>query len=166
LTYQQYIYKHIRVSTKPLQPGPHYEAMLQLLRTAETLWNSSRIFFSRWNLSPSQFNVLNLLRDHASGLSQTELSEALLTHRSNVTGLVDRLEERGLLERHSVPGDRRAYRVVLTQASRDLLREILPVYYQAAEEVWCGISAARANQLVDELAKINSQAEATAQKYS
>ncbi len=139
--------------------------MLQLLRTAETLWNSSRIFFSRWELSPSQFNVLNLLRDHASGLSQTELSEALLTHRSNVTGLVDRLEERGLLERHNVPGDRRAYRVALTDGGRKLLQEILPVYYQAAEEVWSPMSAKRAKELVAELDAIKTQAEVIAQKY-
>src|SRR5439155_27087571 len=37
-------------------PGPRYRALLQLLRTAETLWNSSRLFFVRWELSPSQFN--------------------------------------------------------------------------------------------------------------
>jgi len=153
------------VSTKPLQPGPHYEAMLQLLRTAETLWNSSRIFFSRWDLSPSQFNVLNLLRDHDAGLSQTQLSHELLTHRSNVTGLVDRLEERGLLERHNVPDDRRAYRVALTEAGRKLLQEILPVFYQASEEVWSPMSAQRAKELVAELDAINTQAETIALKY-
>ena len=39
-----------------------YQALLQLLRTADTVWNSSRVFFARWDISPSQFNVLNLLR--------------------------------------------------------------------------------------------------------
>lgn len=149
-----------------MQPGPHYEAMLQLLRTAETLWNSSRIFFSRWELSPSQFNVLNLLRDHEEGLNQTELSHELLTHRSNVTGLVDRLEERDLVQRRSVPNDRRAYRVVLTESGRKLLQEILPVYYKAAEDVWDGIPAKRAQQLVEELSRVNFQAEETVKKYN
>ena len=51
-------------------PGPRYAALLQLLRTAENLWNSSRVFLGRWDLSPSQFNVLNLLRDEPGGLSQ------------------------------------------------------------------------------------------------
>lgn len=139
--------------------------MLQLLRTAETLWNSSRIFFSRWDLSPSQFNVLNLLRNNDSGLTQTELSQELLTHRSNVTGLVDRLEERGLVQRRNVPGDRRAYQVTITEAGRKLLQEILPVFYQAAEEVWSPMSTKRAKELVAELDAINTQAEAIAQKY-
>jgi len=139
--------------------------MLQLLRTAETLWNSSRIFFSRWDLSPSQFNVLNLLRDNETGLTQTELSRELITHRSNVTGLVDRLEQRKLVQRQSVSGDRRAYRVIITGTGQKLMQEILPVYYQASEEVWSPIPAKRAKELVAELNAINTQAEVIAQKY-
>ena len=55
-------------------PGPRYQALLQLLRTAESLWNTSRLFFVRWDLSPSQFNVLNLLYDQTRGCTQTVFS--------------------------------------------------------------------------------------------
>src|SRR5258708_5027606 len=91
-----------------------YRASLQLLRTADTIWNASRVFFERWEISPSQFNVLNLLHSESEGLSQIELSRQLIMHRSNVTGLVDRLEKRGLVSRKEFAPDRRAYRVVLT----------------------------------------------------
>src|SRR5215470_7880218 len=106
--------------------GARYHALLQVLRTADTLWNCSRVFFARWELSPSQFNVLNLLTTEAAGLSQIELGRLLITHRSNVTGLVDRLAARGLVERRDVTGDRRAYRIVLTPAGRRLIQQILP----------------------------------------
>lgn len=43
--------------------------------------------------------MLNLLYGVDEGLSQTQLSPELVMHRSNITGLVDRLEERGLLAR-------------------------------------------------------------------
>src|ERR1700733_10022948 len=99
-----------------LTPGPRYQALIELLRTAETLWNASRAFFARWDLSPSQFNVLNLLHDLPGGCSQIELSRQLIMHRSNVTGLVDRLESRGLLRRTDSPTDRRAFTVILTPA--------------------------------------------------
>ena len=46
------------------------------------------------------------------------------------TGLLDRLEQRGLVARREVAADRRAYNVVLTPAGTRLLREILPAYYQ------------------------------------
>src|SRR5947207_15558140 len=99
-------------------PGPRYRALLQLLRTAETLWNVSRLFFARWDLSPSQFNILNLLCDRPEGCTQIELSRLLIMHRSNVTGLEARLEPRRLVPRRDSPHDRRGYRVRLAAAGQ------------------------------------------------
>ena len=143
---------------------PRYQALLQVLRTADTLWNCSRLFFDRWDLSPSQFNVLNLLSDAGTGLSQIELGRLLITHRSNVTGLVDRLATRGLVQRQEVAGDRRAYRVVLTPAGRRLLRQILPEYYQVAETVWAGFPAGRAKRLAADLERLRFNAERVTRK--
>lgn len=128
-----------------------YEALLQLLRTADVIWNASRTFFQEWNLSPSQFNVLNLLSAHPSGLSQTELGRQLITHRSNVTGLVDRLEKRGLVLRREATADRRAYRVVLTKPGAKLLKRILPRYYAEADQVWEGVPATEISGLLTAL---------------
>ena len=140
------------------RPGPRYEALLQLLRTAEALWESSRVFFGRWNLSPSQFNILNLLLAPSEGLSQIELSRALIMHRSNVTGLVDRLEKRGLVVRRTSETDRRVYRVGLTAAGQQLLEQILPHYYTTAEQVWGGLPVERAKQLAAELGQVSTRA--------
>ena len=136
-----------------------YRALLQLLRTADALWNASRQFFAQWDLSPSQFNVVNLLSDQPRGLSQTELGRLLITHRSNVTGLVDRLVKRGLVSRNDAAGDRRAYRVLLTSAGSKLLQQILPSYHALAEQVWGGMPDARARQLTEDLARLSKKAE-------
>lgn len=145
---------------KPIAAANHrrYEALLQLLRTSETVWNASRLFFARWELSPSQFNILNLLGGHAGGLTQTELSQALITHRSNVTGLVDRLERRGLVVRKAVPGDRRAYSVQLTTAGAKLVAEILPEYHARAEEALAAIPLKALPRLNRQLAGIDAAA--------
>jgi DNA-binding MarR family transcriptional regulator len=150
------------MSGSPPSPGPRYQALLQLLRTAEALWNASRNFFARWDLSPSQFNVLNLLYDQRAGCTQIELSRSLIMHRSNVTGLVDRLEARGLVRRHDSAHDRRAYRVVLTATGRKLVQKILPRYYAAAEQVWGALPASRTHQLVRELTQVCTNAEEVA----
>jgi len=139
--------------------GKRYQSLLQLLRTAESLWNASRIYFAQWNLSPSQFNVLKLLVDHGDSCTQIELSRKLIMHRSNLTGLLDRLEKRGLVQRRDAKSDRRAYNVVLTATGRRLLRKILPRYHQTAEEVWGKTSPARARQLAAELEIIAINAE-------
>src|ERR1700739_1960376 len=124
-------------------PGPRYDALLQLVRTAEALWSASHALFARWDLSPSQFNLLNLLYPEPAGVSQGELSRALIMHRPNITGLVDRLQARGLVQRRERAGDRRTNQVVLTPAGASLVREILPHYHPAAERVWGDLPAAR-----------------------
>ncbi|MGI8966004.1 MAG: MarR family winged helix-turn-helix transcriptional regulator [Limisphaerales bacterium] len=141
------------------EPGPHYEALLQLLRTSETLWNASRAFFDRWELSASQFNILNLLRITPEGCTQIDLSRRLIMHRSNVTGLVDRLEKRGLLQRKDDPVDRRAYKVLLTASGYRLIEKILPDYYAAAEKIWGNFPVARTKGLVGDLEKLNANIE-------
>jgi len=149
-----------------VRPGPRYQALLQLLQTSERVWNGSRLFFARWDLGPSQFNLLNLLYGEAQGRTQIELSRLLITHRSNVTGLIDRLEARGLLERQPSPGDRRAYRVMLTAAGEKLMREILPEYYRAAEIVWGSVSAVRAEKMAADLAELGANIESLEAKLA
>lgn len=148
--------------TPDAQPSPRYRALIQLLRTAEDLWNASRVFFSRWDLSPSQFNLLNVLHGQSEGLSQSDLSRLLIMHRSNTTGLVDRLEQRGLVQRRDHPGDRRAYRVVLTSEGTRLLELIYPHYYAAAERVWAETPGTRVEQLLEELKDLADHAAAVA----
>jgi DNA-binding MarR family transcriptional regulator len=144
--------------TKSGEADSRYRALIELLRTADTLWDASRVFFARWDLSPSQFNILNLLRLSPDGLSQSDLSRELLTHRSNVTGLIDRLEQRGLVTRNDAAGDRRAYSLALTPAGSALLRQILPGYFKNATAVWGGISDRRAEELAACLRQIASNA--------
>jgi DNA-binding MarR family transcriptional regulator len=64
-------------------------------------------------LSPAQCHVLHLIEPERP-LTMGELAETLACHASNVTGLVDRLESRGLLRRRPSDADRRVKILVLT----------------------------------------------------
>jgi DNA-binding MarR family transcriptional regulator len=75
-------------------------------------------------LTPVQGIVLRRLDPHRA-TPMNELAEALSCDASNVTGLVDRLEARGLLERRAAPGDRRVKTLVLTSEGNELRRRIL-----------------------------------------
>ncbi|MCB1127058.1 MAG: MarR family transcriptional regulator [Verrucomicrobiae bacterium] len=129
-----------------------------MLRTAELIWEGSRVLFARWNLSPSQFNVLNLLRDEGLSRTQTELGRELIMHRSNVTGLVSRLEKRRLVSRRADVHDRRAWHVVLTPSGRKLIQEILPHYHAAAAAVWEGIPPEQVDRMRRELRRLATNA--------
>jgi DNA-binding MarR family transcriptional regulator len=79
---------------------------------------------SRLDLTPVQGIVLRRL-DPDRPTAMNELAEALACDASNVTGLVDRLEARGLVERRPAPGDRRIKAIVLTPAGIGLRRRVI-----------------------------------------
>lgn len=70
-------------------------------------------------LSIPQFDLLSTLTEQ-EGLSQQELAERLYVTKGNVSGLLDRMVEADLVERRSIPGDRRSNALYLTRKGRDL----------------------------------------------
>jgi len=70
-------------------------------------------------LSIPQFDLLSTLTEQ-EGLSQQELAERLYVTKGNVSGLLDRMVEADLVERRSIPGDRRSNALYLTRKGREL----------------------------------------------
>ncbi|HLY19183.1 MAG TPA: MarR family transcriptional regulator [Bryobacteraceae bacterium] len=81
--------------------------------------------FARGNLTAPQRSVMRALF-HAEGLSLKELSRRVGLAHSTVSGIVDRLEQRGLAERQSNQEDRRASTIVVSQAVRQYMRDTFP----------------------------------------
>jgi len=65
-----------------------------------------------------RFDVMSALYRHDHGLILSALSSMLMVSNGNITGIVERLVEDGLIVREPVPGDRRAARVRLTDKGR------------------------------------------------
>ncbi|WP_306120348.1 MULTISPECIES: MarR family transcriptional regulator [unclassified Roseitalea] len=65
-----------------------------------------------------RFDVMAALNRHAEGLKMSQLSGVLRVSNGNVTGIVDRLVEEGLVVRVPVKGDRRAFLVQLTERGK------------------------------------------------
>jgi DNA-binding MarR family transcriptional regulator len=87
------------------------------------------------DLTLPQFDVLAQLHRHPEGLSPSGLTRALLVTAGNVTGIVRRLEERGLVERLPVPHDRRAALLRLTGEGRGRMAELIPAHARALEDI-------------------------------
>jgi DNA-binding MarR family transcriptional regulator len=77
----------------------------------------------RMGISMTHFHVLTLLRHHEA-MPMGRLADILDASMSNATGIIDRMEERGLVERVRVPDDRRIVLVRPTQAGLDLVDEV------------------------------------------
>jgi MarR family transcriptional regulator, organic hydroperoxide resistance regulator len=87
---------------------------------------------SEFELSPPQVRALAVL-DPDRPVPMSELAEALHCDNSNVTGIVDRLEDRGLVERRSAAHDRRVKMLAVTERGA-AVREQLAVRLQEAPE--------------------------------
>ncbi len=72
-----------------------------------------------FGLSIPQFDVLSTLSER-EGLTQQELAGRLYVTKGNVSGLVDRLVEAGLVERRPIPEDRRSHALHLTESGAAL----------------------------------------------
>src|SRR6266404_692810 len=79
---------------------------------------------AEFDLSAIQCHVLHLI-EPGRPLPMSRLAETLACDASNVTGLVDRLEARGLVQRQPSPGDRRVKVLQLTPAGSRLRTQLL-----------------------------------------
>ena len=72
----------------------------------------------QFGITLPRFDLMAQLEREPEGLSMGELSRRMMVTGGNVTTIVDQLEKEQLVQRQSLPGDRRAFRVSLTPAGR------------------------------------------------
>lgn len=97
------------------------------------------------DLSLTQLRVLAILRDRR--LRMAGLAEYLGLEKSTMTGLVDRAEKRGLLERAPSPADRRAVDVFLSAAGIDLTERLYADILRALSPMTGALSPAEQRRL-------------------
>ncbi len=85
-------------------------------------------------ITPVQYAALRAVGD-APGIDQRSLARAIGFDTSTIAGVVDRLEARGLMTRHTAPEDRRARRLSLTPAGRALLCAATPAILRAQSRI-------------------------------
>jgi len=81
------------------------------------------------NLSVPQCDVLTTLTE-AEGVSQQALAQRLYVTKGNISGLLDRLETAGLVERRSTAADRRSYEIHLTPAGREAAERAIAIQHE------------------------------------
>lgn len=111
-----------------------------VMATADAFLRESARLFRPLGLTAAQYNVLNVLASHPAGMSQRQLSDVLVVDRSNVTGLLDRMEKAKWVRRSDAPRDRRVYLVTLTPAGRRLWEKVTPRYLDVVAQVTRGMS--------------------------
>lgn len=120
------------------------EAWRGFLITHERIWRQIEADLAPLGVSTTEYSVLGLLGEVGrGGIRLTELAEKRMMSTAGLSRLVDRLEQRGLVERCRAATDGRGYQLTLTPAGRSLLRK-------AWKQQYAGIKRLFLDKLSDE----------------
>lgn len=90
-------------------------------------------------LSPGQPKVLEYLKEH-NGASQKEIAKGCHIEAASLTSILGRMEEKGMIERKMLNGNRRSLYVFLTEKGNELQQAVEKEFEVLEEEAFGGIS--------------------------
>lgn len=109
----------------------------------------------RFDTTLPRFDVLAALDSNNGVLQMGELSERLKVTTGNTTGLIDLMEQDGLVERMPHPTDRRSTLIQMTAAGEALFAKAMPEHQFRVQDIFDSLSPAEQRQLYDLLGKID-----------
>jgi DNA-binding MarR family transcriptional regulator len=151
------------------RPSPDMSLALQvhrrLARCRNLMMKEMRHSVERLSLTLPQFDVLAELGRAEQGFTFVELSRMLLVTAGNLTGIIDRLEAKDLVQRVPDPNDRRVTRMTLTARGRKLTAEILPKHAVDVALTLSNMSGEQLEQLNDLLGTLRDALHERARQY-
>lgn len=137
--------------------SPEQEAFLNLWRTYDRLRTLEDELFSRFELTPQQYNVLRLLKaKDPQPVPTLTIAESLVSKAPDITRMIDKLETRGLIVRTRPPEDRRTVLVGISGAGSALLDEMAGPLRDCHRKQLGHLSRAELNKLVSLLEAVRS----------
>ncbi len=133
---------------------------LRLLKTAHMIETELRERLrTEFGTTLPRFDVMAALARYPEGLRMSRLSGVLRVSNGNVTGIVDRLEAEGHVERRPVAGDRRAMEVRLTPRGAAHFATLAAAHEGWVDELMQAIPAEEAGRVMADLAAITTRLE-------
>ena len=132
-----------------------HRAQVNILYTSNWLNHKTMVTLKPFGLSLQQFNILRILRGRGGQPSTVKLlTERMLDKMSNASRLVDKLKDKGLVERKQCPTDRRQVDILITQKGLDLLAAASAAIEKDIEGGFANLSSEEADQLSQLLDKL------------
>lgn len=130
--------------------GEAARLVMSMLTTTRRIDAACAEMLSRYGLSEGLFAAL-LAVNASPGISPGSLASRISVTRATITGLVDGLAKRGLLERAVDPMDRRSQTIRITGAGGSLVEELSIVYATWMEQLTKGISSQQRDAVFETL---------------
>ncbi len=126
-----------------------------LERTAKRMKQAfqQELLQAKQHITVDQWVVLQEL-ERKDKQPQQAIAEAVYKDPPTLTRIIDRLCEKDLIRRELDPGDRRRFRIGLTDAGRDKIEAVKPLLAQFRQKAWAGLSEEEIRQLMSSLNKV------------
>lgn len=135
----------------------YQKASLNIMFTGNWLMARTENILKPFGISQQQYNVLRILRGQGGELVNLfAIQERMLSRMSNATRLVEKLRQKGLVERQLCEANRRKVEISITKTGLELLEKIDPLLENIEEKHFKGISPEEAEKISDWLDKIRS----------
>src|SRR5688572_2319681 len=142
--------------TKPFT-SLEQEAQLSIVRTGALLMDGVEQFLKPYGITATQYNVLRILRgSEPNGLCRNELRDRMLTRMPDMTRLLDRMEESGLVVRGRQDHDRRMVRSRISSTGLKLLADLDDVTQKEEKRRFGHLNEQQLRSLIELLAIVRS----------
>jgi DNA-binding MarR family transcriptional regulator len=133
------------------------EAAVSLARTQALVQHASEEIFAKFEVTRTQYNVLRILRGAGpEGLCRAEVRDRMITRVPDVTRLLDRMEEAGLIERERGGEDRRFVTARITKDGLKVLARMDQPLHEFLDARFAHLGSERLNALIDLLAELRT----------
>lgn len=139
--------------------SPQQELVISILRTNDLYQHRFKKLFREYGLTQPQYNILRILRGEGKKLPSLEIASRMITVVPAITGLIDKLEKRQLVQRERCEHDRRVWYVHLTSQGEKLLAEMDKPNMEMHKTLAGHLSKSDCNQLLDLLEKARKSVE-------
>ena len=135
--------------------SPEEEALLSVVRTSDQLQIRLARLLREYGLtSPTQYNILRILRGEGKPLPILEIASRTITVVPGITGLIDRLEQAGFVNRLRCERDRRVIYVALTDQGMTTLAALDEPLVALHQELLGHLSQGELKELIRLLEKV------------
>ncbi len=142
-------------ATQAAAKEPYMPVVRELVRAYQAFRSYSDAHIRQLGLTSSQFDVIATL-GNTPGMTFNKLAEKTLTTKGELTGIIDRLEKKGLVRREVPPEDRRSFLAVLTPAGERVFEETFPAQVAHLKQRFEGLDQQELEQLRAALEKIKN----------
>ncbi|MEY2193196.1 MarR family winged helix-turn-helix transcriptional regulator [Neobacillus sp. BF23-41] len=129
---------------------------LLLMQTSKAIHERIKEEMAKNKLGITEFSVLEVLYQKGKQTIQ-QIGNCILVSSGSMTYVIDKLEQRDLLNRHACSDDRRVIHVTLTDDGHELMNYIMPKYHKYVNQMFDSLDSDEAETLVQLLKKVKSK---------